>query len=291
MLIALTHLRLKELSRKHNIEKAKKLIKQAKDKGAKLVVLPSMFPSGNIFEIYDNDKKLRSYVKNLAEKIPGNNTDILINLAMDGEVHIIVGPILEQAGPKIFLTSLILSPQGEIIGKYRKAVLSEKDIKLGISAGKEPVNVVLDKKYGIIAEDDIFSPEISRLLALGGSDIIIGTMKALGKRQQVIKHIAIARTIENEIPYLIVGESIEDEEGEIIGYSPTFVTSPDNLISKEAEEDDSILLVESSVLMSGNKQLQLTYLEPIINGLCKGIKKIKGESKRKSSQDINVEEE
>jgi hypothetical protein len=49
--------------------------------------------------------------------------------------------------------------------------------------------------------------------------------------------------------------------------------------------------VESSVLMSGNKQLQLTYLEPIINGLCKGIKKIKGESKRKSSQDINVEEE
>jgi predicted amidohydrolase len=78
MLIALVHLRLKELSRKHNLEKAKKLIRQAKDKGAKLVILPSLFPSGNMFEIYDNDKKLRSFIKNLAEKIPGNNTDTLI---------------------------------------------------------------------------------------------------------------------------------------------------------------------------------------------------------------------
>ncbi|MEM3292480.1 MAG: nitrilase-related carbon-nitrogen hydrolase, partial [Saccharolobus sp.] len=59
MLIALLHLRLKELSRKYNLEKAKKLMKEAKQKGAKLVVLPSLFPVGNIFEIYDNEKKLR----------------------------------------------------------------------------------------------------------------------------------------------------------------------------------------------------------------------------------------
>ncbi len=291
LLIGLIHLRLKELSRKHNLEKAKRLIKQAKEKGAKLVILPSLFPSGNIFEIYDNDKKLRSYIKNLAEKIPGNNTDMLINLAMDGEVHLIVGPILEQAGPKIFLTSLIISPQGEIIGKYRKSVLSEKDIRLGISSGKEPVNVVLDKKYGIIAEDDILSPEISRLLALGRAEIVIGTMKALDtKKQQIVKHLAIARAIENDIPYLIVGESIENEEGEIIGYSPTFVTSPNNLIVKEAEEDDTVVLVESSVLTPTLKQLSITYLEPIINNLCKGVKKIRGDVKRRSTSATEEEE-
>ena len=282
MLIALLHLRLKELSRKYNLEKAKKLMKEAKQKGAKLVVLPSLFPVGNIFEIYDNEKKLRSYIKNLSEKIPGNNTDMLVSLAMDGEMHVIVGPILEQAGPKIFLTSLIISPQGETIGKYRKSVLSEKDIRLGISPGKEPVNVVLDKKYGIISEDDLFSPEISRLLAIEGSEVIIGTMKALGSKQQIIKHIAISRTVENGIPYLIIGESIEDEEGEVIGYSPTFVVSPDNIIVKEAEEDDKVLYIESSAIVPTSKSHSLTYLEPIINGLCKGIKKSKGEAKRKS---------
>jgi Predicted amidohydrolase len=102
MLISLTYLKLKEMSRKHNIEKAKKLIKTAKERGAKLIILPSLFPVGNTFEIYNNEKKMRSVVKNLAEKIPGNSTDILVKLAMEGEIHLIAGPLLEQAGPKIF---------------------------------------------------------------------------------------------------------------------------------------------------------------------------------------------
>ncbi len=205
VLIALLHLKLKELSRKHNVEKAKKLMKMARDRNVKLVVLPSLFPVGNTFEIYSNEKKLRSMVKNLAEKIPGNNTDILINLAMEGEMHVIAGPLLEQAGPKIFLTSLVLSPQGEIIGKYRKVIISDKDIKLGISGGKEPVYTLLDKRYGIISEDDLYSPEISRILSIFGAQAVIGTMKAMANNQEMLKHLAIVRSIENGIPYLING--------------------------------------------------------------------------------------
>lgn len=61
MLISLTHLKLKEMAKKHNIEKAKKLVKTAKERGAKLVVLPSLFPVGNGFEVYDNEKKNEKY--------------------------------------------------------------------------------------------------------------------------------------------------------------------------------------------------------------------------------------
>ncbi|MEM4046353.1 MAG: nitrilase-related carbon-nitrogen hydrolase, partial [Metallosphaera sp.] len=92
MLISLTHLKLKEMSKKHNVEKAKKLVKTAKERGAKLVILPSLFPVGNGFEVYDNEKKMRSMVRNLAEKIPGNTSEIVIKLAMDGQVHVIAGP-------------------------------------------------------------------------------------------------------------------------------------------------------------------------------------------------------
>ncbi|EHP69579.1 MAG: carbon-nitrogen hydrolase family protein [Metallosphaera yellowstonensis] len=278
MLISLTHLKLKEMARKHNVEKAKKLIKTAKDRGAKLVVLPSLFPVGNGFEIYNNEKKMRSVVKNLAEKIPGNTTEIAIKLAMEGEVHLIVGPLLEQAGPKIFLTTLVISPDGEIIGKYRKITSSEKDVRLGISNGKEPIHVVLDRKYGLIAEDDLMSPEISRLLYFGGSQAVIGTMKALNKRQEAIKHIAVARTIENEMSYLVNGEVIENEEGEIVGYSPTFITTPDSMVYKEAEEEDTIVLVESSMIASPHDNLmaKANGLESIITGLCKSVKKVRG---------------
>ncbi|QKQ99798.1 carbon-nitrogen hydrolase family protein [Metallosphaera tengchongensis] len=277
MLISLTYLKLKEMAKKHNIEKAKKLIKTAKERGAKLVVLPSLFPVGNGFEIYDNEKKIKSMVKNLAEKIPGNTSEIVIKLAIEGQIHVIAGPLLEQAGPKVFLTTLVISPDGEIIGKYRKVASSEKDIRLGISNGKEPMHVVLDKKYGLIAEDDLMSPEINRLLYFAGSQAVIGTMKAYNKRQDSIKHLAIARTVENNMSYLVNGEIIESEEGDIVGYSPTFITTPDSLIYKEANDEDSIVLVESSMITTQHENLMSKAgdLESIIFGLCKSVKRIK----------------
>ena len=44
MLVGILHLRLVELMRRNNIEKAKELLKKAKDKGVKMVILPSLFP-------------------------------------------------------------------------------------------------------------------------------------------------------------------------------------------------------------------------------------------------------
>ncbi|MDT7875980.1 MAG: carbon-nitrogen hydrolase family protein [Sulfolobaceae archaeon] len=294
MLIGLIHLKLKESSKKQNIEKAKKLIKTAKEKGAKLVVLPSLFPVGNVFEVYENDKKLRSIIRNLAEKIPGSTTDTLINLATEGEVHLIAGPILEQAGPKIFLTTLIISPQGEIIGKYRKIIVSEKDVKLGISAGKEPVFMSLDKRYGILAEDDLFSPEINRVLTLGNAVGIIGSIKAYSRGHDVVKNVAIARTLENGIPYMIVGETIEDENGEIIGSSPTFVTNTSSLIYKQAEDEDTVVYVETTVLLqesSKDRIGKINNLESILQGLCKSVKKMKSTEKKRMPQQAGNEEE
>jgi len=294
MLIGLIHLKLKESSKKQNIEKAKKLIKTAKEKGAKLVVLPSLFPVGNVFEVYENDKKLRSIIRNLAEKIPGPTTDTLINLATEGEVHLIAGPILEQAGPKIFLTTLIISPQGEIIGKYRKIIVSEKDVKLGISAGKEPVFMSLDKRYGILAEDDLFSPEINRVLTLGNAVGIIGSIKAYSRGHDVVKNVAIARTLENGIPYMIVGETIEDENGEIIGSSPTFVTNTSSLIYKQAEDEDTVVYVETTVLLqesSKDRIGKINNLESILQGLCKSVKKMKSTEKKRMPQQAGNEEE
>jgi predicted amidohydrolase len=294
MLIGLLHLKLKEASKKANVEKAKKLIKEAKERGAKLVILPSLFPVGNIFEIYENDKKSKSIIRNLSEKIPGTITDTLINLATEGEIHLVAGPILEQAGPKVFLTTLIISPQGEIIGKYRKVIISEKDVRLGISSGKEPVFMSLDKRYGILAEDDIYSPEINRVLALGNASAIIGSIKAYARSPDIVKYVAIARTLENGIPYILVGEVIEDENGEIIGSSPTFVTSTNSLIYKQAEDEDTVLYVETTVLMQESSKERIgkiNNIETILQGLCKNIKKMKAMERKKINQEDRHEKE
>jgi len=123
-------------AKKQNLERAKKLIKQAKEKNAKLIIIPSLFPVSSLFEAKINDRKIKGFLKSVTEKIPGSTSDLIVNLAMDSGVHILSGPIPEQAGPKTFMTSVIISPQGEILTKYRKIVLSEKEIELGLSSGQ-----------------------------------------------------------------------------------------------------------------------------------------------------------
>ncbi|HIQ55341.1 MAG TPA: carbon-nitrogen hydrolase family protein, partial [Pyrodictium sp.] len=44
--VALLHMKLKPLAKRSNLEKARKLIKEAAVRGAKLVVLPSFFNIG-----------------------------------------------------------------------------------------------------------------------------------------------------------------------------------------------------------------------------------------------------
>ncbi len=269
---------MRSMLRKHNLEKARKLLKLSKEKGARLIVLPSLFPvANNLMPHGSNERRMRNTVKNLAEKIPGSVTDSLVDLAMEGGIHIVVGPILEQAGPKIFLTTLFISPQGEIIGKYRKIYPSELDVSLGISPGREPINMVLDKKYGIIAEDDLLSPEINRILTLGGSQLMIVTTRStpIG-RSEIVKHVAITRALENSVPYLVVGGVIEDENGDIVAFSPTFISTPETQIYREVSSyDDGVITVESTILAQP-KENRLTYpsIDSAVTLLCKSFKKM-----------------
>ncbi|BCU67229.1 nitrilase [Sulfolobales archaeon HS-7] len=279
LLIAVTFMRMKSMGRRHNIEKAKRLLKNAREKGAKLIILPSMFPVGNVISLYDNERRARSLVKNLSEKIRGNSTDSLINLAIEGELYVLAGPILEQAGPKIFLTSVFISPQGEILGKYRKLAPSEREMQLGLSAGKEPVTFTLDKKYGIIAEDDIFMPEISRILTISGCSAILGSARTVESKPDHIKHVAITRAIENGIPMLIAGGVLEDDNGDERLRAPSFIISSEGDLIREAADDDTLLSIDSSVLFRAKEIAKYPTLESVITGLYKSLKKNRMTSK------------
>ena len=294
MLIGLIHMRLKELMRRQNIENAKKLLKLARDKGVKLAILPSLFPVGNIIELYDNTKKLRGILKNISEKIPGDITEMFIELATDAQIYLIAGSLIEQAGPKLFVTTLIVSPQGEILGKYRKMIVSEREKDLGISTGKEPTVVTLDHKYGLITEDDIFAPEVSRILRFRGVSVILGVLKPYQVSPEVLKSVSIARSIEEEVPLIMVGQEVEDKEGNLMGSSPSMVVLPDGSVYKESEEPNSVITVETNVLIQEtNKAPKLVDLisDDTVIRLCKGIRKIKEDKEKKVKESGEPSEE
>ncbi len=292
MLIGLIHMRLKELMRKQNIENAKKLLKVARDKGVKLAILPSLFPVGNMIEIYDNTKRLKGILRNLSEKIPGDMTETYVELATEAQIYLIAGSLIEQAGPKLFITTLIVTPQGEILGKYRKMIVSERERSLGISAGKEPTFVTLDHKYGLLTEDDVFVPEVSRILKFRGVSAILGILKPYHMPAEVLKSVSIARSLEEEVPLILVGQDVEDKEGNLMGSSPSMVVLPDGSIYKESEEPNSVITVETSVLIQeSNKVPRLIDLfsDDMVIRLCKGIRKVE-ESKEKKKREEKEEE-
>ena len=240
--VALLHMKLKPLAKRSNLEKARKLIKEAALRGAKLVVLPSYFNIG-AFYLHYPPHRTKTIARNQAEKIPGATIEQLSGIALENGVYIVAGPIIERAGPKLFLTTVIIAPNGTIVAKYRKIGVNGLDSELGISPGRQLcIFDRLPRVFGIMAEDDIYFPEIARSLVMMGATALIVSLRH-GDDVEKVKLVLRARSIENNVPILAVGGAFEtvDKYVEV----PTFVVDPNKGVIEELREDvDTYMLVE-----------------------------------------------
>lgn len=157
-----------------NIKKAAKMICNAADKGANIVILPEIF---NCPYHYD-------YFRKNAEKYPdGITIKMLSKCAMQNKVYVVGGSIPEiDENNNLYNTCFIFDDNGKLIGRHRKIHLFDVNIKNGIKfeesktfkAGRNIT--VVDTKYGKIGAAicyDIRFPELIRLMALKGAQIII----------------------------------------------------------------------------------------------------------------------
>ena len=240
--VALVHMKLKPLARRTNLERARKLVKEAASRGARVVVLPAFVNIGPFFLHYPRSRN-RAITRNQAERIPGSTYEYLSMVALENAVYIIAGPIIERAGPKIFLTTMVIAPNGSLVAKYRKLVSNSLDEDLGISPGRQIV-VVDDfgRSVGLMAEDDIFFPEVSRSLLLEGATAMIASLRP-GEDPGRVKLALMARSLENKVPIMAVGGVFETQDK--IVEMPTFVVDPQKGIVEEFNEHrDDFILVE-----------------------------------------------
>lgn len=240
--VALIHMRLKPLAKRSNLEKARKLVKDAAMKGARLVVLPSFVNVGPFFLYYPRNRN-RTITRNQAERIPGSTYEYLSMVAIENGVYIIAGPMLERAGPKIFLTTMIIAPNGSLVARYRKLASNGVDEDLGISPGRGVlVFNDLGRSIGIMSEDDIYYPEVARSLLLEGATAFIVTLRP-GDNVSKIKLALLARSMESNVPVLAVGSVFETVDNVID--VPTMVIDPNEGVVEEINEPkDTFLLVE-----------------------------------------------
>jgi len=119
--------------------------------------------------------------KDLAETIPGPSTNEITALARDLDVYIIFGmPEKDMNYTDIlYISSVIIGPEG-LLGTYRKlhlAPLPRFTETLCFSPGnKVPIFETRYGKIGIlICFDFYFYPELARIMALKGADLLVNT--------------------------------------------------------------------------------------------------------------------
>lgn len=160
--------------RNANLAQALNLIDNAARAGARLVVLPEVWP------YLGPEGASRDH----AEPIPGPITDLLSQRARQHGIYLHAGSIYEvQPGePAMFNTAVVIDPRGEIVGRYSKIhmfdVILEGVARFQESAmvtpGDKIVTVDIDGiNVGLAICYDLRFPELFRILALEGADAII----------------------------------------------------------------------------------------------------------------------
>jgi predicted amidohydrolase len=108
----------------------------------------------------------------VAEPIPGPSTDYFGTLAKQHNLYIVVG-LYERDGHLIYNTSVLLGPDGQFIGKYRKVAPARDEMRKGVMPGdKYPVFDTRFGKLGMMICFDNFMPEVARNIALNGAEVI-----------------------------------------------------------------------------------------------------------------------
>jgi predicted amidohydrolase len=131
-----------------------------------------------------------------AEAVPGPSTEYFGRLAKEHHLYLVAG-VLEREGSTVYNTAVLVGPDGQLAGKYRKVCLPREEIDGGVTPGSDyPVFDTRFGKLGIMICWDLEFPEVARNLALEGAEVI--ALPIWGGHPLL----AQARAIENQV-YLV----------------------------------------------------------------------------------------
>jgi predicted amidohydrolase len=153
----------------------------------------------------------------VSEPIPGPATEFLGQCAARNKAWVVAG-VYEREGKSVYNTSVLLSRDGKLAGKYRKVCLPREEIDDGITPGRDyPVFDTDFGRIGMMICWDISYPEVARELSARGAEMIF--MPIWGGNETLAK----ARAIENQIYLISSGynfpTAIYDKAGEMIAKS------------------------------------------------------------------------
>jgi deaminated glutathione amidase len=228
--------------RDRNIASALEGIDRAAQTGARLIALPETWtylgPSEGLADA--------------ADAIPGPLTEQLAERARQHGVYLHAGSIHERAEgePRLFNTTVVFDPQGEIVASYRKIHLFDVDLESGtaynessaVAPGEEIVTFDLDGvTVGLAICYDLRFPELFRILALRGAEVVVlPAAFTLATGRDHWEPLIRARAIENGLYMVAPGQIGQHPPGNWC-YGRSMVVDPWGTVIAQASDQPTVL--------------------------------------------------
>jgi len=293
--LAIVHARLRLGYRRVNMRKLNKAFMEARDvKGAEIILLPAYPLLGPVIGYYP-EQKAKHYLRSYAERLSGpresHTISVLSRLASSYGVEVIGGPIIERAGPRLYLTAFHIDNNGILRGRYRKIMVTKAEKDLGISYGKTAAVFETENRLriGIFLDEDLLSPEVFRYIQFDDPMIMVGTMLPYESdyiksgfleglesiktmNLDAVKSLLWSRALESGLPIVLIGGAVESPTfGVDVAFMPSIITDPeigitDKLI-KGYDDLDEVFIVEVDPRVSRAKRCEDSCMN-IFKSLC-----------------------
>ncbi|GAW90977.1 carbon-nitrogen hydrolase family protein [Calderihabitans maritimus] len=227
-----------------NLKRAEELIGEAADRGASLVALPETFN----FMGSPREEKAN------AEYIPGPTIQRMVALAEKYKIWLHCGSILEKAPEteKLYNTSVLLNPRGEIVARYRKLHLFDVELSGGPVSRESKTRefgksiVVTDTDLGRVGFSicyDLRFPELYRIMALEGAEMIfVPAAFTMHTGKDHWEPLLRARAIENQCYIIAPGQT--GKKKTYTTYGKSMIVDPWGNVLGLAPEGESVVVAE-----------------------------------------------
>lgn len=229
--------------KEENVGTAVEMIVEAAERGARLIVLPEMFTCPydvNLFSEYAEDEN-------------GYSIRTMRSIARELGIHLVAGSIPEETPEGIYNTSFVMDDGGNIIGKHRKVHLFDINVPGEISF-RESDSLIAGDSVTVIETPhcimgvgicyDMRFPELSRMMALGGAEVLIfpGAFN-MTTGPAHWRLLVRSRALDNQC-YCVAASPARNPSASYVAYGHSMIADPWGSVVCEADASPSVITAD-----------------------------------------------
>ena len=208
---------------------------------------------------YSLNNKWRKY----AEEIPGETSEELSQIASELGAYLICGvDELDTVTGNIHDSSVLISPNGRVLGVYRKVHLWDQERKYFTRGAKFPVFETKFGKIGMGICYDIEFPEPARALASQGAQILFFPSAQMSPIEKYVDTYVLSRAAENTSFVVFSNRIGMEDQTHFFGHSQ--IASPECKVLAKANRSRPFALAEVDLSILPKIRQKLPYLSQLV---------------------------